>query len=180
MGKSIGGQAPLRQGLQPPVPLRGDLLERRAPHRGVRVADQGHRRRRGGIARRALGLTDFEKIAQAAILEHGALFGCRVGERRVQVRRDGFEVGRCRDRGLHLRERLLHRRVVGVDGGAAGGGVAVMVSAAAAGPRPTGAGIDASSATPTADRYRGGGTAEREAAPGRSGVSGRRTAAGSR
>ena len=38
----------------------------------------------------------------------------------VEVRRYGFQVGGCRDRGLHLRERVLHRRVVGVDVAARG------------------------------------------------------------
>ena len=113
--------SPLGQGLQPPVPLRGDLLERRVPHRGIRVADQGHRRRRGGITRRALRLSNFEKTAQAAVEQHGPQFGCRVGKRRVEVRRYGLQVGGRRDRGLHLRERVLHRRVVGVDVGARGG-----------------------------------------------------------
>jgi hypothetical protein len=65
----------LAQGFQPPAPLRGDLLERRSPHRGMRVADQGHRGRRGGIPRRALSLSDLEFTAQAAVSVYGLKFG---------------------------------------------------------------------------------------------------------
>ena len=65
------------------------------------------------------------------------MFGRRAGKRRVQVRRHGLQVGGCCDRGLHLRERVLHRRVVGGHVGAGGDRVAVaMVSAAAGAPRP--------------------------------------------
>ena len=132
MGTSINGQAALGQHLQPPVPLRGDLLERRIPHRGMRVADQGHRRRRGGIARRALRLSAFVGLAQAAV--EAAWPSARLPRRQAAgCRFDGtaFELGRCRDRGLHLRERVPHCGVVGVDVGARGDGAAVMVSGAA-------------------------------------------------
>ena len=97
------------------MPLRGDLLERRTPYRGIGVADQGHRRRGGGIARRALRLSSLEKIAQAAVEGQVLKFGGGAGKRRAQVRRDGFQLGGCRDRGLHLGDRVLHGRVVGVD-----------------------------------------------------------------
>ena len=101
------------------------------------------------------------------------LFGCRVGKRRVQVRRYGFQLGGCRDRGLHLRERVLHRRVVRRQCcEPAGRGAAVTVSAAAAGPRPTGVGTTYQQRHAHTDRYRGGDTAERETARWQTGARG--------
>ena len=83
-GRSSSGQPALRQGFQPPMPLRGELLKRRAPHRGIGVADQGHRRRRGGVARRALRLVDFQQIAH----------GSRSGQWPVLQRQRGLAGGR--------------------------------------------------------------------------------------
>ena len=74
MGKLHRGTRPLGQGLQPPVPLPGDLLERRSPHRGMRVTEQGHPRRRSGVARHALRLSGVQKIVLAAVEETSALY----------------------------------------------------------------------------------------------------------
>ena len=54
----------------------------------------------------------------------------------------------------------------------AGAGATVTVSAAAGAPRPTGVGTHNSSDHARTGRYRGGGAAEREAAPGQSGAVG--------
>ena len=51
MGKSISGQPALASVSSRQCRCFGDLLERRTPHRGIRVADQGDRCRRGGVAR---------------------------------------------------------------------------------------------------------------------------------
>ena len=131
------------------MPLLGDLLERQAPHRGIRIADQGHRRRRGGVARRALRLADFEKIAQAALEVIARSFGDVSASGGSRFDGTAFKLGGRRDRGLYLRERVLHRRVVRVNVAPVGVGAAVIVSAGAAGPRPTGVGTNTSSATPT-------------------------------
>ena len=61
IGKSSKGQAPLASISSRQCRWVGDLLERRSPHRGMRVADQGHRRRRSGIAHRALRLPALER-----------------------------------------------------------------------------------------------------------------------
>jgi len=67
-GKLIGGHAPLSGSPVASAAARR-LLERRSPHRGVRVTQQGHRRRRSGIARHALRLSGVQKIALAAVVE---------------------------------------------------------------------------------------------------------------
>ena len=97
-----------------------------------------------------------------------------------EVRRYGFQVGGCRDRGLHLRERVLHRRVVGVDVGARGGrrrSDGQRRSRRAAADR---GGHHYQQRHAHTDRDRGGGTAERETAPGQTGARERRIATGSR
>ena len=70
---------------QPPVPLGGDLQKRRSPHRGMRVADQGHRSCRGGITHRALGLSAFVGRAQAAVVGIVLLLAGQVVKWRGQV-----------------------------------------------------------------------------------------------
>ena len=97
-----------------------------------------------------------------------------------EVRRYGLEVGRCRDRGLHLRERVLHRRVVRVNVGARGGG---RRGDGQRGSRRAAADRDGhryQQRHAHADRYRGGGAAERETAAAETGARERRIAGGSR
>ena len=52
------------------------------------------------------GCSTSGNSAHAAIRDDGGSFGRRVDKRRVEVRWDGLHVGGCRDRGLHLRERV--------------------------------------------------------------------------
>ena len=139
-----------------------------APHRGIRVADQGHRRRRGGVARRALRLSDFEKIAHAAVERRKSFSSAAASASGgFEVRRYGLEVGGCRDRGLHLGERVLHRRVVQVNVSARRGRRRSDGQRRSRGAAADRDGHHYQQRHAHTDRDRGGGTAERETAGGR-------------
>ena len=110
IGRSWQRAEDLAHRLQPPMPLLRDRFERRVPHRGMRIPDQRHRRRRRGVTRRAFGCTDLAPRPHTAVEEHLRLSRMARRREKAKVRRHRTQLRRRRDRGAHLFAHRQRRR----------------------------------------------------------------------
>ena len=146
----------------------------------MRVADQGHRRRRRGVTRsrtrvgRPRASDRTQPLTKTAGLSAGAV--ASGGSRFDGTARRSADAATAV---AHLREGLSHGRVVGTDGGRrVSPGSAAMLARGAAAPCPAGAGIDVEQQHARARRYRGGRGGERRGWPAPTGAVRRRIGSG--